>query len=171
MGARGPRGCSLTLVERCLLLLHLDKTAGSVPHASTTPLVAYGDTLAPSRQLAPHSLHPASPLAHQRAKNAHMRVHRAHYRVLGAHWRVFDALPSYFLAAKIFYGLRLDLRFVWYNGCELGDCTKRTKILLRNGRAYERKPICLWPPDSATKTAKLSALTTSRPFFPRLTSS
>ena len=28
--------------------------------------------------------------------------------------------PS-FSRRKIFYDLRLDLRFVWYNGCELGD--------------------------------------------------
>ena len=30
-------------------------------------------------------------------------------------------LKPHFHAAKIFYDLRLDLRFVWYNGCELGD--------------------------------------------------
>ena len=31
----------------------------------------------------------------------------------------YDAFPV--SAAKVFYDLRLDLRFVWYNGCELGD--------------------------------------------------
>ena len=30
-------------------------------------------------------------------------------------------LKSHFSAAKLFYDLRLDLRFVWYNGCELND--------------------------------------------------
>ena len=35
--------------------------------------------------------------------------------------RFFACLKSHFPAAKIFYDLRLDLRFVWYNGCELGD--------------------------------------------------
>ena len=34
---------------------------------------------------------------------------------------VFACLKPHFSAAKIFYDLRLDLRFVWYNGCELGD--------------------------------------------------
>ena len=33
----------------------------------------------------------------------------------------FAAFPSRFSAVKLFYDLRLDLRFVWYNGCELGD--------------------------------------------------
>ena len=33
----------------------------------------------------------------------------------------FACLKSHFPAAKIFYDLRLDLRFVWYNGCELND--------------------------------------------------
>ena len=30
-------------------------------------------------------------------------------------------LKSRFYAAKFFSDLRLDLRFVWYNSCELGD--------------------------------------------------
>ena len=34
---------------------------------------------------------------------------------------IFAAFPSYFPAAKVFYDLRLDLRFVCYNGCELND--------------------------------------------------
>ena len=34
---------------------------------------------------------------------------------------VFACLKPHFPAQKIFYDLRLDLRFVWYNGCELGD--------------------------------------------------
>ena len=34
---------------------------------------------------------------------------------------VFACLKPHFPAAKIFYDLRLDLRFVCYNGCELGD--------------------------------------------------
>ena len=34
---------------------------------------------------------------------------------------VFACLKPHFPAAKVFYDLRLDLRFVWYNGCELGD--------------------------------------------------
>jgi len=35
--------------------------------------------------------------------------------------RGFAWLKPHFPAAKIFYDLRLDLRFVCYNGCELGD--------------------------------------------------
>ena len=35
--------------------------------------------------------------------------------------RGLGCLKSHFPAAKVFYDLRLDLRFVWYNGCELGD--------------------------------------------------
>ena len=34
---------------------------------------------------------------------------------------VFACLKPHFPAAKLFYDLRLDLRFVWYNGCELND--------------------------------------------------
>jgi len=34
---------------------------------------------------------------------------------------VFACLKGHFTAKKIFYDLRLDLRFVWYNGCELND--------------------------------------------------
>ena len=34
---------------------------------------------------------------------------------------VFACLKPHFPAAKVFYDLRLDLRFVWYNGCELND--------------------------------------------------
>ena len=34
---------------------------------------------------------------------------------------VFACLKPHFPALKIFYDLRLDLRFVCYNGCELGD--------------------------------------------------
>ena len=34
---------------------------------------------------------------------------------------VFACLKPHFPAAKIFYDLRLDLRFVCYNGCELND--------------------------------------------------
>ena len=34
---------------------------------------------------------------------------------------VFVCLKCHFPAIKIFYDLRLDLRFVWYNGGELGD--------------------------------------------------
>ena len=34
---------------------------------------------------------------------------------------IFACLKSHYSAEKIFYDLRLDLRFVWYNGCELGD--------------------------------------------------
>ena len=34
---------------------------------------------------------------------------------------VFACLKPHFPAAKLFYDLRLDLRFVWYNGCELSD--------------------------------------------------
>ena len=30
-------------------------------------------------------------------------------------------VSSSFLRRKIFYDLRLDLRFIWYNGCELSD--------------------------------------------------
>ena len=35
--------------------------------------------------------------------------------------RNFACLTRHFPAAKIFYDLRLDLRFVCYNGCELND--------------------------------------------------
>ena len=35
--------------------------------------------------------------------------------------RFFACLKCHFPAAKIFYDLRLDLRFVCYNGCELND--------------------------------------------------
>ena len=31
------------------------------------------------------------------------------------------AYPFFPPPKKIFYDLRLDLRFVWYNGCELSD--------------------------------------------------
>ena len=34
---------------------------------------------------------------------------------------VFACLKPHFPAVKLFYDLRLDLRFVWYNGCELND--------------------------------------------------
>ena len=34
---------------------------------------------------------------------------------------VFACLKPHFPAAKVFYDLRLDLRFVCYNGCELSD--------------------------------------------------
>ena len=34
---------------------------------------------------------------------------------------VFACLKPHFPAAKLFYDLRLDLRFVCYNGCELND--------------------------------------------------
>ena len=34
---------------------------------------------------------------------------------------VLVCLNPHFSAAKIFYDLRLALRFVCYNGCELGD--------------------------------------------------
>ena len=34
---------------------------------------------------------------------------------------VFACLKPHFCAKKIFYDLRLDLRFVCYNGCELND--------------------------------------------------
>ena len=34
---------------------------------------------------------------------------------------VFACLKPHFPAAKLFYDLRLDLRFVWYNGCELNN--------------------------------------------------
>ena len=34
---------------------------------------------------------------------------------------VFACLKPHFPAAKVFYDLRLDLRFVCYNGCELND--------------------------------------------------
>ena len=34
---------------------------------------------------------------------------------------VFACLKPHFPAEKIFYDLRLDLRFVCYNGCELTD--------------------------------------------------
>ena len=33
----------------------------------------------------------------------------------------FSRLKCHFPPAKIFYDLRLDLRFVCYNGCELND--------------------------------------------------
>ena len=33
----------------------------------------------------------------------------------------FAAFPARFSSRKSFYDLRLDLRFVWYNGCELND--------------------------------------------------
>ena len=39
----------------------------------------------------------------------------------GSFAAVFACLKRHFHAAKIFYDLRLDLRFVCYNGCELGD--------------------------------------------------
>ena len=35
--------------------------------------------------------------------------------------RFLACLKPHFPASKIFYDLRLDLRFVWYNGCELND--------------------------------------------------
>ena len=34
---------------------------------------------------------------------------------------IFACLRGHFPVAKIFYDLRLDLRFVCYNGCELND--------------------------------------------------
>ena len=34
---------------------------------------------------------------------------------------VFACLKPHFPAAKLFYDLRLDLRFVCYKGCELND--------------------------------------------------
>jgi hypothetical protein len=40
-------------------------------------------------------------------------------------------VSSSFLRRKNFYDLRLDLRFVWYNGCELGDAAMDTKSLSR----------------------------------------
>jgi len=39
----------------------------------------------------------------------------------GSFAAVFACLRAHFPAEKIFYDLRLDLRFVWYNGCELND--------------------------------------------------
>ena len=35
--------------------------------------------------------------------------------------RGFCLSKESFSRRKIFYDLRLDLRFVWYNGCELGE--------------------------------------------------
>ena len=35
--------------------------------------------------------------------------------------RGFCLSKGSFSRRKIFYDLRLDLRFVWYNGCELGE--------------------------------------------------
>ena len=43
---------------------------------------------------------------------------------------VFVCLKPHFPAAKLFYDLRLDLRFVWYNGCELNDGHHERRILL-----------------------------------------
>ena len=34
---------------------------------------------------------------------------------------VFACLKPHFPAAKLFYDLRLDLRFVWYNSCEFNN--------------------------------------------------
>ena len=45
----------------------------------------------------------------------------ARRRARGGFAAVFACLKGHFPAAKIFYDLRLDLRFVCYNGCELGE--------------------------------------------------
>ncbi len=48
-------------------------------------------------------------------------VDALHYDASPVFAAVFACLKRHFPAAKIFYDLRLDLRFVWYNGCELGE--------------------------------------------------
>ena len=44
--------------------------------------------------------------------------------------RFFACLKPHFPAQKIFYDLRLDLRFVCYNGCELRDIDYERRMLL-----------------------------------------
>ncbi len=51
--------------------------------------------------------------------------HRIYINVVvvsrGGFAAVFACLKPHFPAEKLFYDLRLDLRFVWQNGCERND--------------------------------------------------
>ena len=49
------------------------------------------------------------------------KVQRAGFAAVAGFAADFAWLKRHFPAAKIFYDLRLDLRFVCYNGCELND--------------------------------------------------